>query len=69
MEQKELFEKENKRMKEKDYKVGKIDNIIKNTTNVAEGVAYILTVIYSVTCISKWTNVSWGFNRFYSVYR
>ena len=51
MEQKELFEKENKRMKEKDYKVGKIDNIIKNTTNVAEGVAYILTVIYSVTCI------------------
>lgn len=50
-EQTELFEKENKRMKEKDYKVGKIDNIIKNTTNVAEGVAYILTVIYSVTCI------------------
>lgn len=53
IEQKELFEKENKRMKEKDYKVGKIDNIIYNTTNVAKGLAYTLAVIYSVICIKN----------------
>lgn len=53
IEQKELFEKENKRMKDKDYKVGKIDNIIYNTTNVAKGLAYTLAVIYSVICIKN----------------
>lgn len=52
-EQKELFNKNNKMMKEKDYQVGKIDNIINNTTNIAEGLSYILTVIYSVICIKN----------------
>ena len=50
-EQKELFDKENKIMKQKDYNVGKIDNMINNTTNIAEGLSYILTVIYGVIFI------------------
>lgn len=52
-EQEELFNKNNKIMQEKDYQVGKIDNIINNTTNIAEGLSYILTVIYSVICIKN----------------
>lgn len=52
-EQDELFNKNNKIMQEKDYKVGKIDNTINNTTNIAEGLSYILTVIYSVICIKN----------------
>lgn len=52
-EQKELFNKNNKIMKEKDYQVGKIDNTINNTTNIAEGLSYILAVIYSVICIKN----------------
>ena len=52
-EQKELFNKNNKMMKEKDYQVGKIDNTINNTTNIAEGLSYILAVIYSVICIKN----------------
>ncbi len=51
-EQKDIFDKENKIMqKKKDYNVGKIDNMINNTTNIAEGLSYILTVIYGVVCI------------------
>ena len=50
-EQKDIFDKENKIMQQKDYNVGKIDNIINNTTNIAEGLSYILTVIYGVICI------------------
>ena len=38
-------------MQKKDYNVGKIDNMINNTTNIAEGLSYILTVIYGVVCI------------------
>ena len=52
-EQKELFDKENKIMKQKDYNVGKIDNMINNTTNIAEGLSYILTVIYGVIFIKN----------------
>lgn len=52
-EQEELFNKNNKIMQEKDYQVGKIDNIINNTTNIAEGFSYILAVIYSVICIKN----------------
>jgi len=47
-EQIDIFTKENKNMKEKDYQVGKVDNIINNVINVAEGLAYILVVSYSV---------------------
>lgn len=50
-EQKDIFDKENKIMQKKDYNVGKIDNMINNTTNIAEGLSYILTVIYGVVCI------------------
>ena len=52
-EQEELFNKKNKIMQEKDYQVGKIDNKINNTTNIAEGLSYILAVIYSVICIKN----------------
>ena len=52
-EQKELFDKENKIMKQKDYNVGKIDNMINNNTNIAEGLSYILTVIYGVIFIKN----------------
>ncbi len=52
-EQEELFNKNNKIMQEKDYQVGKIDNTINNTTNIAEGLSYILVVIYSVICIKN----------------
>ena len=52
-EQKEIFDKENKIMKQKDYNVGKIDNMINNTTNIAEGLSYILTVIYGVIFIKN----------------
>ena len=40
-------------MKQKDYNVGKIDNMINNTTNIAEGLSYILTVIYGVIFIKN----------------
>lgn len=50
-EQKDIFDKENEIMQQKDYNVGMIDNIINNTTNIAEGLAYVLTVIYGVICI------------------
>ena len=52
-EQEEIFNKKNKIMQEKDYQVGKIDNKINNTTNIAEGLSYILAVIYSVICIKN----------------
>lgn len=51
-EQIDIFTKENKNMKEKDYQVGKVDNIINNVINVAEGLAYILVVSYSVFLIN-----------------
>lgn len=52
-EQGKVFNKNNKIMQEKDYQVGKIDNKINNTTNIAEGLSYILAVIYSVICIKN----------------
>ena len=52
-EQIEIFDKENRIMKEKDYQVGKIDNLINNTTNIAEGLAYIFIVIYSIFLIEN----------------
>ncbi len=52
-EQGKVFNKNNKIMQEKDYQVEKIDNTINNTTNIAEGLSYILTVIYSVICIKN----------------
>ena len=52
-EQGKVFNKNNKIMQEKDYQVGKIDNTINNTTNIAESLSYILTVIYSVICIKN----------------
>ena len=52
-EQGKVFNKNNKIMQEKDYQVGKIDNTINNTTNIAEGLSYIFTVIYSVICIKN----------------
>lgn len=52
-EQKDIFDKENKIMQQRDYNVGKIDNIINNTTNIAEGLSYILTVIYGVIFIKN----------------
>lgn len=52
-EQGKVFNKNNKIMQEKDFQVGKIDNTINNTTNIAENLSYILTVIYSVICIKN----------------
>ena len=52
-EQGKVFNKNNKIMQEKDFQVGKIDNTINNTTNIAERLSYILTVIYSVICIKN----------------
>lgn len=52
-EQDELFNKNNKIMQEKDYKVGKLDNTINNITNIAESLSCILAVIYSVICIKN----------------
>ena len=52
-EQDELFNKDNKIMQEKDYKVGKLDNTINNITNIAESLSCILAVIYSVICIKN----------------
>lgn len=52
-EQGKVFNKNNKIMQEKDFQVGKIDNTINNTTNIAEGLSYIFTVIYSVICIKN----------------
>ncbi|GEM_PF-3330890 len=52
-EQGKVFNKNNKIMQEKDFQVGKIDNTINNTTNIAESLSYILTVIYSVICIKN----------------
>ena len=52
-EQIETFDTENIIMKEKDYQVGRIDNLINNTTNIAEGLAYIFIVIYSILTRSQ----------------
>lgn len=52
-EQDKLFNKNNKIMQEKDYKVGKLDNTINNITNIAESLSCILAVIYSVICIKN----------------
>lgn len=52
-EQDELFNKNNKIMQEKDYKVGKLDNTINNITNIAESLSCILAVIYSMICIKN----------------
>ena len=52
-EQGKVFNKNNKIMQEKDFQAGKIDNTINNTTNIAESLSYILTVIYSVICIKN----------------
>ncbi len=52
-EQDELFNKHNKIMQEKDYKVGKLDNTINNITNIAESLSCILAVIYSMICIKN----------------
>lgn len=43
--QKQIFEKENEKMKHKNYQVGKIDASIDNVTNIAEGICYILAII------------------------
>lgn len=49
--QKQLFEKENEKMKQKDYQVGKIDSIIDNTINISEGICYMSAIAYgSILC-------------------
>ncbi len=44
--QKQLFEKENEKMRKKDYQVGKIDTNIDNVINIAEGICYMLAILY-----------------------
>lgn len=47
--QKQIFEKENEKMKQKDYQVGKIDANIDNVTNIAEGICYMLAIGYGAS--------------------
>lgn len=49
--QKTIFNEENGKMKQKDYKVGKMDISINNTINISEGLTYISVLIYSVFLI------------------
>lgn len=42
--QKQIFEKENEKMKQKDYQVGKIDANIDNVINISEGICYMLAI-------------------------
>ena len=51
--QKQNFEKENEKMKQKDYQVGKIDINIDNVINIAEGICYILAIGYGAVLCTK----------------
>ena len=51
--QKEIFNKENEQMKQKDYKVGKMDVSINNTINLSEGISYICILVYGVFLLYK----------------
>lgn len=44
--QKQNFEKENEKMRQKDYQVGKIDANIDNVINISEGICYMLAIAY-----------------------
>lgn len=52
-EQKEIFTKENSKMKEKDYQVGKIDALIDNIVNIAEGICYIFSIVYGIVLLTN----------------
>lgn len=43
--QKQIFEKENEKMKQKDYQVGKIDANIDNIINISEGMCYMSAIL------------------------
>lgn len=51
--QKEIFNEENKHMKQKDYKVGKMDVSINNVINLSEGLTFICILAYSVFLLYK----------------
>lgn len=51
--QKQIFEKVNEKMKQKDYQVGKIDENIDNLTNIAEGMCYMLSIGYGAILCTK----------------
>ena len=51
--QKEIFNKENETMKQKDYKVGKMDVSINNVINLSEGLTYVCILAYSVFLLYK----------------
>ncbi len=51
--QKEMFNQENKEMKQKDYKVGKMDVSINYVMNLSEGITYIAILAYSVFLLYK----------------
>ena len=51
--QKEIFNKENETMKQKDYQVGKMDVSINNVINLSEGLTYICILAYSVFLLYK----------------
>lgn len=51
--QKQNFEKENEKMKQKDYQVGKIDANIDNVINIAEGICYMLAIAYGAILCTK----------------
>ena len=51
--QKQNFEKENEKMKQKDYQVGQIDINIDNVINIAEGICYMLAIGYGAVLCTK----------------
>lgn len=51
--QKQNFEKENEKMKQKDYQVGKIDANIDNIINIAEGMCYMLAIGYGAILCTR----------------
>ncbi|MGN0993263.1 MAG: ABC transporter ATP-binding protein [Bacilli bacterium] len=51
--QKQIFEKENEKMKKKDYQVGKIDANIDNIINIAEGICYMATIAYGALLCTR----------------
>ena len=52
-EQKEIFTKENSKMKEKDYQVGKIDALIDNIVNISEGICYVFAIVYGIVLLTN----------------
>lgn len=51
-EQRETFIKENDKMKEKDYEIGKVDNAIRNVVKISEALSYITVIVYGAYLLS-----------------